>query len=247
MRALKFFICIFFQVCVLILLSCKTQKHKLIGAWEFVEDESCDNNFLGLTPYIFPSARYGHKIYFTDSLFYNPYVTDKKYRYLPFEEVYSLKKGKVFIPGLDPFEFKLKDSILLLESAGCKLTFRRVLGTDLRNKVEIEKISFSSRSNDNNLLDSIQIYQGSIWVLQMPKSVKESEINTKKYIESLVRIAESIDTDDYDKIFDSGMSDTDKYTIEFLLKNGEAHKIISYGKYKTPFEVKTLISYLLKN
>jgi hypothetical protein len=61
----------------------------------------------------------------------------------------------------------------------------------------------------------------------------------------IFRIAGSIAKEDLDKTFDKDVLDTNEYKIILRLHNGQSFRVTSYGKYETPFEIQTLIKYLL--
>lgn len=198
-------------------------EDEISGIWQLESSDNCDRNFLGLDPFIYPYAMYGHKIYVTDSLFYNPFLKEKD---LPFEKKYSTKGEQMFLEGIGEIIFTRKDSVLMLEREGCKLTFIKRPKRETLSSDSLSSISLYISDDDEVLVDS----------LHLQKAASNSYI---------FRIAGSIAKEDLDRTFDEGVSDTNEYKIILHLRNGESFRVTSYGKYETPFEIQTLIKYLL--
>lgn len=220
MKIIKMFC---FILMILSSLQCRIVEGDISGIWHLENSENCNRNFLGLQPFIYPYAMYGHKIYVSDSLFYNPSLKEEGF---PFEKRYSIKGEKIFLESIGQINFIRNDSILLLEKEGCKLTFiRKPKGQTLPEEI-LSSISFYVKDDDEVLVDSLH--------------VQKNESNAH-----LFRMAGSIAKENLDKIFDEGTLDTNEYEIILHLRNGQSFRITSYGKYETPFEIQILIKYLL--
>lgn len=205
------------------LLRCSTaNENNLSGIWTLINSENCDKNFLGLNPYIYPYVMYGHKIYITDSNFYNPFVQSEG---LPFEKEYRLKKGQICLENVGQIEFIKQDSMLILKQKGCELVFLQQTHKETLPQNSLSEIIFYVRNSERELVDSVRL----------------KRIGRTSHI---FRIAESIEMDDLNKEFDKNTSDTNENTLILQLYNGKSYQIISSGKYETPFEVKTLLTYL---
>lgn len=207
----------------LLSLQCSITEDKISGIWQLKNSENCKRNFLGLHPFVDPYAMYGHKIYVFDSLFYNPFLKEKD---LPFEKKYSIKDEQVFLEGIGEINFTRKDSVLMLEKEGCKLTFIKKPKRETLSSDSLSSISLYVSDDNEVLVDS----------LHLQKAASNSYI---------FRIAGSIAKEDLDKTFDEDVLDTNEYKIILRLHNGQSFRVTSYGKYETPFEIQTLIKYLL--
>jgi hypothetical protein len=202
---------------------CSMVEDKISGIWQLENSENCKRIFLGLHPFIDPYVMYGHKIYVSDSLFYNPSMKEEG---LPFERRYNIKGEQIFLESIGQINFTRKDSILLLEKEGCKLTFiRRPKGQTIPED-SLSNISFYVSDDEGDLVDSLHLHKTA----------------SNAYI---FRIAGSIAKENLDRTFDEGVLDTNEYKIILHLRNGQSFRITSYGKYETPFEIQTLIRYLL--
>lgn len=214
-----------FCLCLLSFLSlkCNGDKSEISRVWQLKNSDDCDKNFLELNPFVYPYHKYGHKIYLTSSLFYNPSM--KQYG-LPFENKYSIKDKKILLDGIGRIGFTTRDSFLVLEKDGCKLTFVKKNQDETLSEDSLSSIAFYVSDDEGVLLDSVQIH----------KTSSDAHI---------FRIAGSIEKKYLDKTFDERVLDTNEYKIILHLRNGKVFQITSRGKYETPFEVQTLIKYLL--
>lgn len=205
-------------------LKCSVVQNDITGVWQLINSGDCNRNFLELSPFIDPYAKYGHKIYVSDSLFYNPWMREEG---LPFERRYKVKDKQIFLNGIGQILFTREDSILVLEKEGCKLTFIKKADVETLSEYSLANITFYVKDNDGSLVDS----------LNLQRTTSNAHI---------FRLAASIEIENLDKVFDEGVSDTNEYKIILQLRNGKSFRITSYGKYETPFEVQTLIKYLLR-
>lgn len=196
---------------------------EISGIWQLESSKNCTRNFLELHPFIYPYAMYGHKIYLSDSLFYNPSMKEEG---LPFEKRYSVKSEQVLLEGIGAINFIRKDSVLMLEKEGCMLRFVKKPKRETLSSDSLSSISLYVSDGDEVLVDS----------LHLQKTASNSYI---------FRIAGSIVKEDLDRTFDEGVSDTNEYKIILRLRDGQSFRVTSYGKYETPFEIQTLIKYLL--
>lgn len=214
------------SLCALSLLSlkCSIVESEISGIWQLENSENCNRIFLGLTPFIDPYAKYGHKIYISDSLFYNPSMKEEG---LPFDKKYNIKGKQILLDGIGQIEFTRRGSILVFEKEGCKLKFMKQIGEETLPKNSLSKIIFNIQDEEEEVLvDS----------LHLQRAGRTAHV---------FRIAESIEIKNLNRQFDEGVSDTNKHTIILQLYNGKSYQIVSYGKYETPFEIKTLLKYLL--
>jgi len=198
-------------------------ESEVSGVWQLSNSENCDKNFLGLNAFVYPYVKHGHKIYISDSLFYNPSM---KVEGLPFEKGYTIKGEQIFLEGIGQIELTRRDSLLVLEKEGCMLTFTIKMPEETLPKNSLSKIIFYIKDGEGAFVDS----------LHLQRTGRTAHV---------FRIAESIEIDDLNKKFDEGVSDTNEHTLILHLFNGKSYQIISYGKYETPFEIKTLLKYLL--
>jgi len=215
---------IWLYVLILLTAGCSNDKSQVSGTWQLVNSESCDKNFLGLTFYVYPYVMYGHKIYITDSLLYNPHLIKEG---LPFEKPYRLYGNQMILEGLGSIKFTRLDSALVLEKEGCKLLFVKQAVEETLAQKGLSEINFYVKDDEGSLVDSIGLQR----------------TREKSHI---FRIAESIRIKDLDKTFDEGVSDSYEYGIVLRLATGKSYQVVSFGKYETPFEIKTLVKYLLK-
>lgn len=214
-----------FSLCLVsfLFLKCNlAEDNNISGIWELTNSENCSENFLGLLPFVYPYAKYGHKIYIHDSLFYNPSMREKG---LPFENWYDIEGENLLLEGIGQIGFTVKDSILTLEKEECKLTFVKQIEYETLSKDNLLSISFYVSDDEGVLVDSLCL----------------QKTTSNAYI---FRMAESIAKENLNNTFDEKVLDANKYEIFLEVKNGESFRIISYGKYETPFEVQILIKYL---
>jgi hypothetical protein len=145
---------------------------------------------------------------------------------LPFEKRYIIEDKKILLEGIGRIGFAIRDSVLVLEKEGCKLIFVKKNQGETLSEDSLCSITFYVSDDEGVLLDSIQ----------MQKTSSNAHI---------FRIAESIEKEHLDKTFDEKVLDTNEHKIILHLCNGKVFQITSYGKHETPFEVQTLIKYLL--
>lgn len=227
-------------------LGCHADKGNISGTWEFLKDDDCEENFLGLAPYSYPNFRFGHKIYITDTLFYNPFVNSEDVDFLPLELNYTLKKGIILMSNGQKLDYLATDTILILKQDKCQLIFRKESEVETLSEKNISKIYFLIKDTNRSPIDSLIIDRSRLSITTTSNPEKTSSANKPKYVAHLFRLADSIHVSDLNQQFDQGISDSYEYIIRFQSKSGALYQIITYGKYKTPFEVKMLLSYLYK-
>lgn len=206
------------SVCI----SCKDYNNQIQGTWKFVHDQGCNINFLGLDAFIYPHAQYGHKIYISDSLIYSPYFKDQE---LPFEQKYTIKDSLIALNRVGKINVMVDDSTLILTQDECSLIFNRYASYETIQKNSLSQISLETRNGNDLLIDSVSF----------SRSIKN---------EYLFRLAESIELRHVNDVFDEGVVDSYEYRIILKRSDGNVYNITSYDKYRTPFEVITLLKYL---
>jgi|GEM_PF-1715540 hypothetical protein len=230
----------------LFFLSCQANKDNISGTWKFYNADDCEKNFLGLTPYSDPYYRFGHKIYISDSLFYNPFASSGDFDFLPFELNYTLKSYFILISNSQKLEYLATDTTLILKQDKCQLFFRKESAVETLSRKNISKIYLLINDTNRYPIDSLIIDRSRLSIITTSNPEKTSSANKPEYVTHLFRLADSIHVSDLNRQFDQGMSDSYEYILRFQSESGVLFEIITLGKYNTPFEVKTLLSYLYK-
>jgi hypothetical protein len=232
---------------ILLLGGCQFPDDRVIGTWEFIGEDDCIKNPLGLALYSYPSHLYGHKIYIDDSIIYNPSVHSRRRDFPIVEHRYRSSGKHLFLENGIVFEVEINaDTLLSLKQDECRLIFKKVPPKETLSGKNITKVLLLIKDWERLSTDSLSINRSQFEFTTGPSPHKIPAEDIPKYVKQAFRLVDSIHSSDLNKIFDEKILDTEECTLYFFTANGEVLKIVTYGRRDTPFEVKTLLSHFFK-